>query len=452
MIEALHFDKLPIGKKIGIGYTITIVLFLVVTFLYQTVLNTTLENYDVLLHVNANQRFHTIKLNNHLLKAQVAEQAFLNNRHLQEAKKAKEQIALALDENSNLATIGQSETNNIDTQDIQKRIEKHQDLFDQVVKAWKIKGLDHNSGLQGSFRTTIHTFESNIKNLKQQEIYVTLLQIRRHEKDYLLRGDLSYVEQVKSTIVHINQQIASHSIPTEQKKSLGQLALQYQSDFLALVKQNQHIAVLAEDIKKTTYSIENGIATSVERTMKIMDQAGIQTQNTARYTAFLILFLATVAIFAGVFSSVNITHHISRRVFTLVTIAEQFIGSSTVEAEKPRNELTILARAMGNLFNKLQNMGKELTKIGNLLEHASKELDDYTLRLLDQATVVEKATEQVTGDSQDLKSAIFSVTSAVHTMQDLSHATKERSGNLIVISCAMQEYAEALKNVNQTNS
>ena len=61
-----------------------------------------------------------------------------------------------------------------------------------------------------------------------------ILMLRRHEKDYLLRGDKSYVEQARSTVRIILDNISGSEISAEEKKALGDQMLDCEQDFLHL--------------------------------------------------------------------------------------------------------------------------------------------------------------------------------------------------------------------------
>jgi hypothetical protein len=68
--------------------------------------------------------------------------------------------------------------------DLQDSIGGNENSFLSIVDAWKKKGLDHSSGLQGRFRTTAHELEALAENFKVDRLYLLLLQLRRREKDY----------------------------------------------------------------------------------------------------------------------------------------------------------------------------------------------------------------------------------------------------------------------------
>ncbi|MGI2033680.1 methyl-accepting chemotaxis protein [Rhizobium panacihumi] len=67
--------------------------------------------------------------------------------------------------------------------------------FATLVKHDQELGLDQNSGLQGAMRSAVHSIENRLETVEEAGIRASMLMLRRHEKDFLLRGDASYLEK-----------------------------------------------------------------------------------------------------------------------------------------------------------------------------------------------------------------------------------------------------------------
>lgn len=65
--------------------------------------------------------------------------------------------------------------------------------FKKIVYLQKLRGF-RDEGMEGRMRKFAHWIEDNIKTDKQK---TSLLQLRRHEKDYFLRGDTMYAEKLR---------------------------------------------------------------------------------------------------------------------------------------------------------------------------------------------------------------------------------------------------------------
>ncbi|MGE7369900.1 methyl-accepting chemotaxis protein [Neorhizobium sp. NPDC001467] len=67
--------------------------------------------------------------------------------------------------------------------------------FATLVKNDQELGLDQDSGLQGAMRSAVHSIENRLQTVEEADIRVSMLMLRRHEKDFMLRGDASYLEK-----------------------------------------------------------------------------------------------------------------------------------------------------------------------------------------------------------------------------------------------------------------
>lgn len=64
----------------------------------------------------------------------------------------------------------------------------------QLFIQQKLLGLNHESGLYGSFREEVHMLHNFFKIKKYLQLELTLYKMRRHEKDFMLRGLTKYLE------------------------------------------------------------------------------------------------------------------------------------------------------------------------------------------------------------------------------------------------------------------
>ncbi|MDP9839060.1 methyl-accepting chemotaxis protein [Neorhizobium huautlense] len=67
--------------------------------------------------------------------------------------------------------------------------------FAELVKNDQELGLDQNSGLQGAMRSAVHSIENRLETVEEAGIRASMLMLRRHEKDFMLRGDASYLKK-----------------------------------------------------------------------------------------------------------------------------------------------------------------------------------------------------------------------------------------------------------------
>ena len=77
-------------------------------------------------------------------------------------------------------------------------ISKYVAQFKAVAQVNRKIGLDENSGLRGSLRKAVHEIEDVLKSSGDVSLDAPMLMMRRHEKDFLARGDAKYLDEMKT--------------------------------------------------------------------------------------------------------------------------------------------------------------------------------------------------------------------------------------------------------------
>jgi len=85
-------------------------------------------------------------------------------------------------------------------------LERYDHDFQALVAAYREKGF-RDWGVEGEWRKTIHAVEQQVQQTRDPALEVALLQLRRNEKDYLLRGDDKYVEAVRNSLRRLAEKI-----------------------------------------------------------------------------------------------------------------------------------------------------------------------------------------------------------------------------------------------------
>lgn len=107
----------------------------------------------------------------------------------------------------------------------------HHQRFNAIVEAWRIKGLDHNSGLQGAFRNAVHELEALAAQLNTGGLYLQLLQIRRGEKDLGLRREEQYRSRVFQLVEAFQEKVTASELENDVKTQLLQEIEIYRKTF-----------------------------------------------------------------------------------------------------------------------------------------------------------------------------------------------------------------------------
>ena len=108
--------------------------------------------------------------------------------------------------------------------------------FNEVEQQIKTIGETQNEGLRGRLRSAIREAENKIKAINAFELNVLILTLRRHEKDFLLRMDVSYVDRFARTLDDTREYVAtSLTLNSALKGEVNELLSVYADGFYALV-------------------------------------------------------------------------------------------------------------------------------------------------------------------------------------------------------------------------
>ena len=129
--------------------------------------------------------------------------------------------------------------------DLLQRVEsgrrQYQTNFEALMQKQQEIGLDPKSGLYGALRAAVHQAESRLKALGDDKALVLVLQLRRAEKDFMLRSDLKY--QGKFDKIHGE---LMNYLGDADSALLTALA-NYRRDFQALIAAQQSLGLTDKD-------------------------------------------------------------------------------------------------------------------------------------------------------------------------------------------------------------
>jgi methyl-accepting chemotaxis protein len=114
--------------------------------------------------------------------------------------------------------------------------------FAALADARRKLGLNENAGLEGALRTSVHGIESKLKEFDEPRLMVTMLMMRRHEKDFMLRRDTKYGEDFKKRVAEFAKTMADAAVPSAAKDDMTQKLAAYQRDFFAWIEGAQAVA------------------------------------------------------------------------------------------------------------------------------------------------------------------------------------------------------------------
>ena len=230
--------KVKIKFKLLLVSSVSIIglVFLVLLQIYSINSISELENADVRL----------IQLEVETLNLRKHEKDFMARYDLKYKKNFKNTILKLHKQIMNIKYL--LDTHNINTLkliEFDKSIDKYAELFYKLVKKQIIIGLNNEDGLYGKLRNDIQKVENIAKEISDYKLLFDVSTLRKHEKDFMLRRDIKYVEKYNKKISSLINSTTKNknSYAIAQKEQILEYLKKYKEEFNALVEYEKIIGL-----------------------------------------------------------------------------------------------------------------------------------------------------------------------------------------------------------------
>jgi|GEM_PF-2622690 len=408
------WGNLSLARKLLVAFSMLALLALVVGVVANVGLNRVQTSYEEALSEGKEMEIISLHMSTDLLTARQHEKDFLdrwttegyetaNIKYVIASQEYIAEILKHVDELTAFApqvgrelsgTYSQSEYE-ADLSTLKENVGLYQRNFQKTVKLLKEKGFK-DTGLEGQLREDVHTIEDLIYNREGLEpLVITMLQIRRREKDYLLRGDQEYIDNVHQYVADFKRQVvASDILDPAEKKGLTVLADQYLVSFDALVEKDVEIAATTQAFHEAAQIMEPLVEKIAKAGVELSDLDVSAAQANSSRTLLYSSVTLVVALLFAVFISIVLTRQITRPVIQLTSAAHALeIGNYDIRTDvSTGDELGTLGSAFNTMASRLKEAfaitskrAKELQSVAQIATKAAQ-----TTKVLDMLqTVVE---------------------------------------------------------------
>lgn len=291
--------------------------------------------------------------------------------------------------------------------------------FNELVAQQQKIGLGPEDGLYGRLRAAVHKVEEALKAQDQQTLLITMLQLRRAEKDFMLRSDIQYLERFQT--LHAAFQQGLGGLPQTQRNELEQASEQYRQDFVALVQGMQVLGL------KETSGLRGQMHTLVLQAEQALKGASQQVADelARQTTGFNRLMLACGAliILAIGFMSVLLGRSIDRPIARVNDTVNRIRRDNDLRlriALKGDDEMAQMAGNLDVMLDGFRHLIGDVKQSVNTLTGAADHLSDNVRRTSEGAQRQLLETDQVATASTEMGSTIEEI--ARNTEQAASDA------------------------------
>lgn len=351
-----YLRDLRVSEQLLSVFSVVWLLFFWAAWQYYTSLEQTLNGYRVLQTVFETKKSSLNQVARSLSSARQAEKDYL----LEPAAHYMHRVNNSLDRLlAEVRQLDQTDEDGISSARVITELAKdYRNHFKQLSMAFVRKGMDHNVGMQGRFRNAVHQLEAWWSNRHSSvALLTTVLQIRRREKDYLLRHEFEYVDMVRDGLQKIGEQVETLALSPEEKTSIESLLELYKENFFALVEQNRLIAYRTNQMQDAAERIVGLVDAKIIRANWQMSEQSMRL-NEASSRLFLSIILVSLGGFVFLGSIVwgvvrQITNPL-KEIDGFLARATQGDTTSRLDFFGERNEVYLIAQAINLLLDDVQ--------------------------------------------------------------------------------------------------
>ncbi|HEX2656471.1 MAG TPA: methyl-accepting chemotaxis protein [Xanthobacteraceae bacterium] len=402
-----------------------------------------------------------------LLKARRAEKDFLlraDERYITRHSELAKAIA------GQLETL-QQKTGSADLPDLSKKIDEIRAGFGEYLKHFTAMsdarhklGLNEDSGLEGALRNSVHDIESELSKFDEPRLVTTMLMMRRHEKDFMLRRNSKYGDDIKKRANEFAAELRGSSLPAGAKDDIAKKLATYQKDFFAwfdtakIIDAEQHAT---SDAFATIEPIIEALEQGVEKILRGAEANDDVIRANTKLEIEIAILAVIIAVGAlGFFIGRAISHPLSA-----MTSAMSNLAAGDLDVVVPgigrKDEIGEMAAAVETFkVNASEKIRMEAEQEG-IKARAAAERKAEMAKLADTfEAAVGHIVETVASASTELEAAASTLTRTAENTEHLSgmvaSASNEASTNVQTVAAATEELdssvREIARQVQESNS
>ncbi|MFP4385272.1 MAG: methyl-accepting chemotaxis protein [Spirochaetia bacterium] len=359
----------------------------------------------------------------------------------------------------NLEVLREYEADHGHTEDVQKveriqfLVSEYHRLFTETVDLLLKKGFK-DYGLVGLLRQAVHDVENELDRHEGiDRLKVIMLMNRRHEKDYLLRKDLSYRTKLNNRVDEFKAALTVSDLPREIKERLAEYITAYRERFNAMVEADIEIGLSREDgligeyyraleeveplIQEERIAIETEINHTVERQVLILLIIAGSTAAAAAVFAFLIIR--------------SVSSPLRRTITRLEDISEGEGDLSTELDIHTKDEMGKLAEYFNRFVANIRGILQNVLTASDSLTRSKQSLSANTEETAASIEQIEKNTQGMTNKmgmlSGKIDSSLDIVKSINGRVENLDIRIEDQTSAVEESSAAVNEMIASLNNV-----
>jgi methyl-accepting chemotaxis protein len=325
--------------------------------------------------------------------------------------------------------------------------------FGNVASAQKLIGFNENDGLQGKLRTAVHTVEDQLKKYDQPRLAVLMLMMRRHEKDFMLRGDEKYGDELQKRAEEFAVELKKADLPAEAKAEITGLIETYRSSFLAFMAGQSTLSEEAADLAQIYDRLRPTLSAVRKAADERLEAVNTELAAVRRYVFWSICITVMMVAISALLFGRWLSTPLVEMADAMERLAQGDLDGK-IEPVERRDEIGKISRALSVFHGKLLENRQLTLDQARVQERAAAERRDVMLQLADGfEQAISRIVDTVTTASSEIELAAGSLTRTAQGAQQLSSAvaaaSEQSSANTQSAAAATEQMVSSVTEIGR---
>jgi methyl-accepting chemotaxis protein len=341
---------------------------------------------------------------------------------------------------------------------VRRGVDVYATNFATLAAARHRQGLDENSGMQGTLRNSVHDIEGKLASVDDARLTAAMLTMRRHEKDFILRGDTKYRDEFLKSADGFAKLAAASQLPDALKRELADKLEAYRKDFIAWTEASVASARAQSAMSEAYAALEpviESLGKNVEEVRSRADEAYEEAQNAMEMRIQLAMIIAGLA---ALVLAVLLGRSVSRPLAAM-TRAVGELAEGKFEIVLPglgrRDEIGEMAQAVETFKTRAIDKARRDAEQEEAKARAAAAERKAAMHKLagEFEAAVGNIVKTVSSAATELEAAAGSLTRTAETTQQLSvrvsAASEEASTNVQSVASSTEEMAASVGEIGR---
>lgn len=263
------------------------------------------------------------------------------------------------------------------------------------------KGLAEKEAAE--MRASLGEIDGALQGQLPPDLGSALLEMRRREKDFLLRGEEQYVEMVRSQLRGLVGAISGSALTAEVKQRVVEALARYEGDFLAMVEHTRHIKGLEKQLQESASRIESLTNTQLIEVDNAITATVHEIRERSAEGEGVALALVVLAMVNGVFFVYFISTRITRPVAEMIALAKIYAHSGSgkdgplsmgLQEEAAGEGCNRSRDEIQTLFESMERMNANLRQVVQMVDTQAEGLECSSHELVEASNLLTRCADE----------------------------------------------------------